>query len=217
MTVYASLLHTPDGAPMIGVALCHSGDDAARAEREVDGVRKLGAPVADFTGWRPYLEFGSMLDMTAPKGLHYYFKSVSLRELPDEAIETILHFGESAPSPQTNIILEHIHGAVTRVAPDATAASALRREQYSLNIIPACLGDDPKTWDQCVAWACAFAAGMERFGAGEGGYVNYLGDEGPTPVRASYGVNYARLAQIKAKIDPDNFFRFNQNIAPAAG
>ena len=56
--------------------------------------------------------------------------------------------------------------------------------------------------------------GAEAFGASDA-YVNYLGEEGQSAVKASYGANYARLAALKKKYDPDNFFRFNQNIVPA--
>jgi hypothetical protein len=48
-----------------------------------------------------------------------------------------------------------------------------------------------------------------------GAYVNFMMDEGHERVQATYGDNYQRLAQIKAKYDPDNFFRVNQNIQPA--
>ncbi len=69
--------------------------------------------------------------------------------------------------------------------------------------------------EKCIGWARSFAKALETFGACDA-YVNYLGEEGASAVRASYGANYERLAQLKKKYDPDNFFRFNQNIAPAS-
>ena len=61
----------------------------------------------------------------------------------------------------------------------------------------------------------SLASVLNSFGASDA-YVNYLGDEGPSAVKASYGANYAQLARLKKKYDPDNFFRFfNQNILPA--
>jgi hypothetical protein len=212
LTAYAALMHGPDGGPLTAVALCHSGDDPVAAERDVGRFSATTAPIVNLTGWKRYQEIGTMLDMTAPKGLHYYFKCTFLPELADGAIETILRYGETAPTPQTTIILEHIHGRVCRVAEDATAAFALRRTQYSLNIATACSGD-PGAWERCVEWARAFAGEMTRFGTGST-YIIYLGEEGTAPVLQSYGSNYRRLSEIKAKFDPDNFFRFNQNIEP---
>jgi hypothetical protein len=74
---------------------------------------------------------------------------------------------------------------------------------------------DPSMAEKCISWAQGFASALSAFGASDG-YVNYLGDEGPSAVKASYGANYARLAALKKKYDPDNFFSFNQNIVPAA-
>jgi FAD/FMN-containing dehydrogenase len=68
--------------------------------------------------------------------------------------------------------------------------------------------------EKCIEWARGLASILEGFGASDA-YVNYLGEDGPSAVRASYGVNYEQLAQLKKKYDPDNFFHFNQNIAPA--
>jgi hypothetical protein len=163
------------------------------------------------TGWKPYVQVQTMLDFTAPKDLLYYFKCCFLAGLPDEALATILHYGESAPSPQAQIILEHFHGKASRVPPAETAFD-LRRDQYSLNIVPG--WQDPALTENCIRWARAFAEEMGRFGTGDT-YVNYLGEEGSAAERASYGRNYERLAKLKSKYDPDNFFRFNQNIAPS--
>jgi FAD/FMN-containing dehydrogenase len=210
LTVYASLMSGPDGTPLAGLALCHCGANGAATESDVAAYRGAAPVIADMVSWRPYAELQTMLDFTAPKGLRYYFKCAFLTELTDEALRTIVHYGESAPSPQTGIMLEHIHGSASRVPADATAF-ALRRDQYSLNIVPA--WQDPRLTERCIAWARAFAAEMERFGTGDA-YVNYLGDEGAEAVHATYSRNYKRLSQLKLKYDPGNFFRFNQNILP---
>jgi len=212
LTAYAVLMSGPDGAPLAGLALCHSGNDSSTAEEEVARFRGIAPPVADLVGWKPYPEIQTMLDFTAPKRLLYYFKCAFLRELPDEALRTIITYGESCPSAQTNIILEHFHGRASRVQADETAF-ALRRNQYSLNIVAG--WQDPSLTERCLDWARAFAADMERFGTGDT-YVNYLGEEGQRPVQASYGSNYERLMRIKTEYDPDNFFCFNQNIVPSS-
>jgi FAD/FMN-containing dehydrogenase len=104
-----------------------------------------------------------------------------------------------------------MHGAASRV-PAAATAFGLRRVHYSINIVAAWV--DPAQSEQCIAWARSLSLALESFGASDA-YVNYLGDEGAAAVRASYGVNYERLALLKRKYDPDNLFRSNQNIVPA--
>lgn len=209
LTAYAALL-IGHGHPMVGVAMCHSG-----ARSEGANVSKqfylTEPPAADLTGEKKYTEIQSMLDISAPAGLHYYFKCPFLRELTDEAIRAIVEHAELLPTEQCQVILEHMHGAASRVPATATAFG-LRRTHYSINIIAA--WSDPTVAEKCVEWARGLALVLEGFGASDS-YVNYLGDEGASAVRASYGVNYERLAQLKKKYDPDNFFHFNQNIPPA--
>jgi hypothetical protein len=196
---------------MAAIAMCHSG-----ARSEGANVSKqfylAEAPVADMTAEKKYTEMQSMLDITAPAGQHYYFKCPFLCDLTDEAIRAIVEQAESLPTEQSQVILEHMHGAASRV-PATETAFGLRRTHYSINIMPA--WSDPAMAERCIDWARGFASVLEGFGASDG-YVNYLGDEGPAAVRASYGVNYGRLAELKKKYDPDNFFRFNQNILPTS-
>jgi hypothetical protein len=196
---------------MAAIALCHSGskqDRAAVSRRFLLDVQ----PAADMMGEKKYTEIQTMLDFTAPRGQHYYFKCPFLRELRDEAIRVIVDHAEQLPTEQTQVILEHMHGAASRV-PVSQTAFGLRRVHYSINIIPA--WTEPSMAEKCISWAQDFAAALTPFGASDA-YVNYLGDEGPSAVKASYGANYSRLAELKKKYDPDNFFRFNQNIVPVS-
>jgi FAD/FMN-containing dehydrogenase len=210
LTAYAALM-IGHRQPMAAIAMCHSGSngEGAYAARQFCGANP---PVADLTGEKKYSEIQSMLDITAPAGVHYYLCCRFLRELTDEAIRAIVECAESLPTEQSQVILEHMHGAASRVpAPDT--AFGLRRSHYSINIAGA--WNDPAMEEKCIAWARGFASLLEGFGASDA-YVNYLGEEGVAAVRASYSTNYERLAQLKRKYDPDNFFRFNQNIAPAS-
>ena len=209
LTAYGALM-TGHGSSLAGVAFCHSGprSQAAGAGKE---FLLPQAPVADMSGEKKYTEMQSMLDFTAPAGLHYYFKCPFLCELTDEAIRTIVEHCESAPTEQTQVVIEHMHGAASRVAASETAFG-LRRVSYSINIMPA--WSDPALTGECISWARALSARLEPLG-GSDSYVNYLADEGASAVRASYGANYDRLSQLKKKYDPENFFRSNQNIVPA--
>jgi FAD/FMN-containing dehydrogenase len=162
------------------------------------------------TGAKKYTEIQTMLDFTAPAGRHYYFKCPFICNLTDEAIWTIVEYAESLPTEHSQIILEHMHGAASRVEASETAFG-LRRVHYSINIVPA--WEDPCDAQRCIDWARGLATLLEPFGASDS-YVNYLGEEAAAAVRASYGANYEKLVRLKRKFDPDNFFCFNQNIAP---
>lgn len=210
LTAYAALM-TGHGTPMSAIALCHSGERAA-AKEELAQFQLDEPPIADLTGEKKYSEIQSMLDFTAPAGLHYYFTCPFLCNLTDEAIASIVEHAESAPTEQTQIVIEHMHGLASRVAVAATAFG-LRRVQYSINIMPA--WDTPALTEKCIAWARSAAADMRSLGA-SGAYVNYLGDEGAAAIRASYGRNYDRLSMLKAKYDSENVFCFNQNIGATA-
>jgi FAD/FMN-containing dehydrogenase len=209
LTAYAALM-VGHGHPMAAIAMCDSGT-GTRTESVSRQFCLADPPAADMTGEKKYTELQSMLDITAPAGMNYYFKCPFLRELTDEAIRAIVEYAESWPSEQTIVVLEHMHGAASRV-PATETAFGLRRVHYSINIMPG--WNDAALAEKCIGWARGFASVLEAFGASDA-YVNYLGDEGSSAVKASYGVNYERLAHLKKKYDPENFFRFNQNIAPA--
>jgi hypothetical protein len=210
LTAYAALL-VGHGHPMAAIAMCQSGSnaDGATACRQ---FYLSSAPVADLVGEKKYTEIQTMLDFTAPAGQHYYFKCPFLRELGDEAIRAIVDYAETLPTEQSQVVIEHMHGAASRV-PVSQTAFGLRRVHYSINIMPA--WTDPAMAEKCISWAQSFASTLSGFGASDA-YVNYLGEEGPSAVKASYGANYGQLASLKKKYDPDNFFRFNQNVLPAA-
>jgi FAD/FMN-containing dehydrogenase len=161
----------------------------------------------------PYAALQGMLDAGAPRGLQNYFKAAYLSGLPDAAIETLVAGAAKLPSPMSQIHLHHLGGAVARVADDATACGN-RDAAFAMNVI-ATFPDAAATAPH-LAWARALAAAAAPFGTG-GVYVNFLGDEGAERVRAAYGpAKFARLAALKARLDPENLFRLNQNIPPAA-
>jgi FAD/FMN-containing dehydrogenase len=210
LTAYAALL-VGHGHPMTAVAFCHSGAEAD-AEAACAQFQLPTPPAVNMTGRKKYTEIQTMLDFTAPPRRHYYFKCPFLRELSDNAINAIVGCAEALPTEQSQVVIEHMHGVASRVPP-AETAFGLRRVHYSINIMPA--WEEPAMAEKCITWAQEFAAMLEGFG-GSDTYVNYLGDEGTAAVKASYGANYERLSTLKRKYDPDNFFRFNQNIPPAS-
>jgi FAD/FMN-containing dehydrogenase len=210
LTAYAALL-VGHGHPVAAIAMCDSSSKPGGASVSAQFCL-AEPPAADLTGTKKYTELQTMLDLSAPAGLHYYFKCPFLRELTDEVLRTIVDLCENLPTEQTQVVLEHMHGAASRV-PVSETAFGLRRVHYSINIMSA--WSDPALAEKCIDWARTLSSALEAFGASDA-YVNYLGDEGSSAVRASYGANYDRLAQLKKKYDPENFFRFNQNIVPAS-
>jgi FAD/FMN-containing dehydrogenase len=160
----------------------------------------------------PYVDMQQMIDAAAPFGLRSYWKSGFLDDLPEDAIETFVRFAECCTSPRSFAILEHAHGAVTRVAADATAFP-IRSELFDLVLIS--LWSDAAEDTRHVDWTRRFHSAMQHWSGGSV-YVNGLDQDDAARVPQAYGGNYARLRVIKAKYDPGNRFRHNQNIVPKA-
>jgi hypothetical protein len=211
LTVYAMAITSPDGVPLIAVVPAYSGANLDEGERLLAPLRTFGPPAADLVTRMPYLSMQRMFDAGAPFGLRSYWKSTFLRTLPDEAIDTFMSCAAARTSPRTVIKLEHAHGAVTRVAPDATAFPA---RDHAFDLVVLSLWDDVKDDAQNLAWTRDFYTAMGPWSAAAS-YVNALAEDDGARVRAAYGDNYPRLAQVKAKYDPVNRFRRNHNITPA--
>jgi FAD/FMN-containing dehydrogenase len=205
----ASVVRGADGQPAVSVVVCWSGP-VDEGERVLRPLRDFGPPIADAVGLIPYRELQSMPDAGYPPGRLHYWKASFLADLPSEAIDAMLRFSATAPSPHTGIGLQQITGAASRVAPTATAF-AHRGRHYDFLILSQ--WDDPSDSPANMRWTRElFDAMSPHF---HGVYVNNLGEEGSNRVRDAYGINYDRLASIKAAYDPDNLFRLNQNIQPA--
>ncbi len=191
------------------IVWCFTGDPAD-ADEVFAPVRAL-QPAWDAIGEAPYPALQATFDALLPKGLQWYWRGDFFREIPDEAIELHARFGEEAPTALSQMHLYPVDGAVHRVASDATAW-AHRDVNFSQVIVG--VDPDPANARSISEWAKAYHDALHPYSAG-GGYVNFMMDEGQSRVRASYGGNYERLAEIKGTYDPDNLFRVNQNILPA--
>jgi FAD binding domain/Berberine and berberine like len=208
-TIFGGLIHAPDGsgAKMAAMVTCHCGSLAA-GDKAVQSLKQFGSPIMDALGPMPYCQLNSMLDAAYPKGALNYWKSRFLAQLSDEAIDTMIACFARCPTPMGQLLIEHFHGAVTRIGHSDTA---FPHRSAGYNALILCQWMDPTDNDRCIAWVRETYAVMQPFFM-DSRYVNYLDvDE---PVAAAYGVNYRRLQQIKTKYDPKNFFRMNQNIRP---
>jgi FAD/FMN-containing dehydrogenase len=209
----AALLTSPEGAPLAALVPAYVGP-VADGEAAVRPLRAIGSPVADLVGPLPYRSLQQLFDPAFPAGRRSYWKSGFLRGLDDGAIDTMVEHFARVPSPHSAVFLEQFGGAVARVGPERTA---FPHRSAPFNLIVLAGWDDPAADATNVAWARELWAAMRPFAA-EGVYVNYLGDvgdEGADRLRAAYGAaTYDRLAKVKARYDPDNLFRVNQNIPP---
>ncbi len=206
LTTYAALLTAPDGQKMVAILACYTGS-MKEGERVLAPIREFGPPVVDLMRPMRYSEVNTLIDEANPQGMQNYWKWNGLKDLPDEAIDAIVDAYARVPSPRSAILIDQLHGAASRVSPTATAF-AHRDAPHGLVIIS--LWDDPSEAEVNIAWTKELAAATEEYSTG-GIYVNAeFGDK----AHAAFGVNYERLSQIKAKYDPTNFFRHNQNIKP---
>jgi FAD/FMN-containing dehydrogenase len=212
LTVVAGLIHAADGSgsKLAAMVTCHCGSLAA-GETAVRPLKQFGSPVLDAIGPVPYCQLNGMLDAAYPKGALNYWKSSFLAQLSDDAIDTMIECFARCPTPMGHVLLEHFHGAVTRVGVSDTAFPH-RAAGYNLVVLSEWMA--PADTDRCIAWARETYAAMEPFVA-SARYVNYLGDdETGDATAAAYGPNYRRLQELKKKYDPSNFFHMNQNIRP---
>ena len=214
LTVFAGLVHAPDGSGMklSAMIVFHSGTPE-EAERDLAPFKQWGSPLVVEVGPMPYAVMNAILDAAYPEGALNYWLSSFTSGLSDRLIDTAVERFASVPSPMTAILLEHFHGAVTRVGVTDTAVPH-RDEGWNL-LLPS-VWIDPADTDKNIAWTrethAAFADDLA-----EGRWLNYLGDDqGDAAIRGAYGPNYQRLTEIKRKYDPENVFRHNHNIPPAA-
>jgi FAD/FMN-containing dehydrogenase len=209
LMVYANLGHGIDGTPRVGMRAVFNGPVAA-GEEAVRKLRSFGSPSADEIRPRSYVEIQRLVDPNFPAGRLNFWKAHFLAELSDEVIDLVVEAFKRVPSRYSGMVFEPMGGAVARVGASETAFSQ-RSAPYSLLILAG--WEDPSQSEANVAWARDLWEQVRPMAA-PGVYVNYLGGEGEQRVRQAYGPNLNRLAEIKRRYDPDNFFRINQNIRP---
>jgi len=198
------------GQEVVVLAVCYTGDLAA-GERALRPLRGIGTPHADVVGPTPYVAFQTAFDPLLTSGARNYWKTHNFTTLDDALIDTLVEKAAELPGPQSEIFLAHLGGAVSRKPDDSTAYMG-RGAQFVMNVHAR--WEDDGMDGNFITWAREVYAAAAPFASG-GAYVNFLTQEEQGRVRDAYGSNYARLAAIKAKYDPSNVFRVNQNIAPA--
>ncbi|HSE07980.1 MAG TPA: FAD-binding oxidoreductase [Nocardioidaceae bacterium] len=197
------------GAPISLVAAMWAGDPADGHE-VMAPLRALDPPI-DLMEPRAYTEFQSMLD-DVPGNRHYWSAEYH-DSFPDDALDILVRSALEAPSELAQQIVFRWGGAVGRVAEEDTPMTQ-RDAQWVTH--PFAVWQEPLEDRANIEWVKQFRRDIAPYATG-GVYLNFIGDEGEARIRQAYGeAKYDRLRQVKAAYDPDNVFRGNQNIAPAA-
>lgn len=198
------------GQMILIVPVFVAGDMEAGKEL-VAPLRAVGEPIADVVGPHPYTGWQQAFDPLLTPGARNYWKSHNFASLEDAALDTIVDYAGRLPSNQSEIFVGRLGGQVNRVPADGTAYPH-RDAEYVMNVHTR--WEDPAEDDRCAAWAREFFDRMGAFATG-GVYVNFMPADETERVKAAFGSNYDRLATLKKRYDPHNFFHLNQNIAPA--
>ena len=211
---FQATLNLTPGERGVFVSLCHAGSEN-EAERTLRSFRAIAAPTKEFVERQEFAALAERPAATNPantaapqfRGIQTVYRD----RLSDDLIEVIVdRLGRASPEVVMGIS-HYLHGEVCRVAPSATAFPL--REAGGLNVRLAYAWNDPATGERLTQWANE-SLRVLRPGANERIYANFQTYEASSGAAAVYSVNFARLAGIKDKYDPQNFFRRNSNIPP---
>jgi FAD/FMN-containing dehydrogenase len=184
--------------------------------RVMQPLREFGTPLADISQPMPFHNVQTAFDPLFPMGkLQGYWKAQNLASLPDPAIEIIANRANQRPSPLTLVVTFQMGGAINRVG--ATDTAYAERSAPWMSSIDG-NWENPADNAKNIAWVRESFRQISPYSTGTT-YTNFTGQADETfdaLASTAYGANMTRLRAIKAKYDPDNFFRLNANIAPAA-
>ena len=197
---------------MCAIVWCYNGP-MEKANEILEPIRSFRRPAFEFFAPMPFPMLQGMFDGLYTPGLQWYWKADFVNELSDQAVALHVKHGSEMPTLHSTMHLYPINGAAHRAANSDTPWN-YRDAVWSEVIVG--VDPDPANKDRIVSWAKNYWEALHPYGAG-GAYVNFMMEEGEDRIRATYRGNYSRLAGIKGKYDPENFFRVNQNIKPEKG
>jgi hypothetical protein len=195
-----------------GIVWCYGGSEE-EAAKAMAPMLEVGTPVLHGVQSMPFPALNSAFDGLYGPGDQWYWRADFLNEIPDEAVERNIEWGNAMPTIQSGTHMYPIDGAAHDVGSTDTPW-AYRDAQWAQVIIG--VDPDPAKAGALRDWTVGYWEAIHPHSAG-GAYVNFMmDDEGQARVKATYGGNYDRLAHVKAAYDPGNLFRVNQNIEPQA-
>jgi FAD/FMN-containing dehydrogenase len=195
-----------------GIVWCHVGSEDEATKAIAPLLAEVPAPLMHGVHSMPHAMLQGAFDGIYPPGHQWYWRADFISEVPDEAVDIHARFGATPPTMQSAMHMYPIDGAAHDI-PSADTAWSYRDANWATVFVG--VDPDPTNADAIRRWAVEYQEALHPYSAG-GAYVNMMMDEGEDRVRASYRDNYERLARIKRAYDPDNVFRINQNIRPAA-
>jgi FAD/FMN-containing dehydrogenase len=198
------------GKDVLVFAACYAGD-MKDGEKALKALRMLGKPIADVISPHPFTAWQAAFDPLLTPGARNYWKSHDFADLSDGAINVILNSLRELPSPECEVFIAHVGGAMARIPGNATAYPN-RDAHFTMNVHTR--WQDKAQDAACIAWARHLFEAAAPFASGSV-YVNFMPEDETDRVEKAYGTNYRRLAEIKRRYDPANLFRMNQNIRPA--
>jgi len=199
------------GKLVVSVVCCYAGP-VEDGEKAVKPLKAFGSPVLDLCVPKPFLAHQAMFDLSFQHGWWYYMRACDVAELTDEVIDITVDHSLRINSPLTAFPIWQRGGAAARVGEDETAFGG-RSAGHTFNITAVTATGEG--FDQEREWVRNFWSALEPYHTSV--YVNFLMEEGGERIRQAYGADkYDRLKALKRRYDPDNFFRLNQNIGPAA-
>jgi FAD/FMN-containing dehydrogenase len=197
------------GKEIVILALCYVGNPA-EGEKQIAPLRSFGTVLGEHVGVQPFAAWQQAFDPLLARGARNYWKSHNFTRLGDDTIDAIVEYAARLPSPHCEIFIGTIGGETTRAATEAMAYSS-RDAKYVMNV--------HGRWETAaedaavIAWSREFFDKTKPFASG-GAYINFMTEEESDRITSAYGPAYQRLAELKRKYDPTNFFRMNQNIKP---
>jgi FAD/FMN-containing dehydrogenase len=200
------------GAPFVAVLGMHAGSPA-EGEVAAAPLRRIATPLADLSGTMRYVDAQRVYDADYPRGSRYYWKSAYVSGITAGLVDVLVEQARLAPSDHATVDVWFNGGAVSRVG---ERESAFARRDALYGVTAEANWEHASDDDAGVAWARGCLAACAPYASG-GLYLNFAGfaDEATAAARASYGTAYPRLEALKAKFDPENLFRHNQNVVPA--
>lgn len=217
---FFAFLTVPPGPPfpehlhmkkMCGIIWCYTGDES-KADKVFEPIKNFGPPALYGVQSMPHPVLQSAFDALYPPGYQWYWRADFVNELSDEAINAHIKFGSELPTMFSSMHMYPVDGAAGRVGNNDTPW-AYRKSKWSAVIVG--VDPDPANADLITKWTKDYWEAIHPYSAG-GAYVNFMMEEGEDRIKATYKENYDRLSKIKKKYDPNNLFRVNQNIKPAA-
>lgn len=197
------------GKEVLIFAACYAGD-MAEGEKAMAELRGLGSPIVDVISPHPFVGWQAAFDPLLTPGQRNYWKSHDFDSLPDDAINDLLAAIATLPDPASEVFIAHAGGAMARV-PVTDTAYPQRDAHFIMNVHTR--WENEAKDEACIKWARDLFDQMAKYSTGSA-YVNFMPDDEVDRVADVYGANMARLAAIKSKYDPENFFRLNHNIKP---